>query len=139
MLDYSIFLIGDILYKGKSIKHYGIKGQQWGIQNGPPYPLDAIKNHYKYFEKSDGGNYNSNDTVFISGKIKYNKNISGILKNEIDNIIKSNSKIIIGDAPGADTQVQKYLSNKKYKNVTVYTTDENARNNIGNWNVKKNI
>lgn len=21
--------------------HHGIKGQQWGVQNGPPYPLDA--------------------------------------------------------------------------------------------------
>ena len=22
------------------LKHHGIKGQKWGIQNGPPYPLD---------------------------------------------------------------------------------------------------
>ena len=23
------------------LKHHGIKGQEWGKQNGPPYPLDA--------------------------------------------------------------------------------------------------
>lgn len=23
------------------IKHHGIKGQKWGVKNGPPYPLDA--------------------------------------------------------------------------------------------------
>ena len=23
------------------IVHHGIKGQQWGVENGPPYPLDA--------------------------------------------------------------------------------------------------
>ena len=24
-----------------AIKHFGIKGQKWGIQNGPPYPLSS--------------------------------------------------------------------------------------------------
>ena len=26
---------------GTSLYHYGIPGQKWGVQNGPPYPLDA--------------------------------------------------------------------------------------------------
>ena len=25
---------------GPAISHHGIKGQQWGVKNGPPYPLD---------------------------------------------------------------------------------------------------
>ena len=51
--------------------------------------------------------------------------------------MKANAKIIVGDAPGADTRVQDYLADKKYRNVEVYTTDEKVRNNVGNWEVKK--
>ena len=38
---------------GDYLVHHGIKGQQWGVKNGPPYPLDKIstkglKARYKY-------------------------------------------------------------------------------------------
>lgn len=26
------------------LAHHGIKGQEWGVKNGPPYPLDSRKN-----------------------------------------------------------------------------------------------
>lgn len=26
------------------LAHHGIKGQEWGVKNGPPYPLDSGKN-----------------------------------------------------------------------------------------------
>ena len=29
--------------ESKAISHHGIKGQQWGIRNGPPYPLSSDK------------------------------------------------------------------------------------------------
>ena len=29
------------------IAHHGIKGQRWGVQNGPPYPLDAGHDYSK--------------------------------------------------------------------------------------------
>lgn len=34
----------------ESISHHGIKGQHWGVKNGPPYPLDRQKEltTYKY-------------------------------------------------------------------------------------------
>lgn len=28
----------------ESLQHHGIKGQEWGVRNGPPYPLDS-KSH----------------------------------------------------------------------------------------------
>lgn len=27
------------------LAHHGVKGQKWGVQNGPPYPLDKSKKH----------------------------------------------------------------------------------------------
>lgn len=32
--------LGNGLYYNNSISHHGIKGQRWGVRNGPPYPLD---------------------------------------------------------------------------------------------------
>lgn len=32
--------VNDELTYGGSLSHHGIKGQQWGTRNGPPYPLD---------------------------------------------------------------------------------------------------
>lgn len=29
----------------KMLQHHGIKGQKWGVRNGPPYPLDKRKNN----------------------------------------------------------------------------------------------
>ena len=26
--------------KLRELYHHGIKGQEWGVRNGPPYPLD---------------------------------------------------------------------------------------------------
>ena len=38
------------------LEHHGIKGQQWGVQNGPPYPLDKGRKQTKYGFKGKGGN-----------------------------------------------------------------------------------
>jgi len=38
--------IKDEFIYGGSLCHYGIKGQSWGVRNGPPYPLDQ-KTHNK--------------------------------------------------------------------------------------------
>lgn len=116
------------------LKHHGIKGQKWGIRNGPPYPIKS--KNLSYYEKNDRP-YNKNDRVFISGKVKYDKPLNNLMRKEIDDIVKAGSKILIGDAPGADARVQEYLSNKDYRNVIVYTTDPIVRNNVGDWKVKK--
>lgn len=116
----------------ESLSHHGIKGQKWGIRRTPEQ-----LGHHKIFKKSNGGTYNSGDVVFISGKVKFDEPIPNKVKDELNRVISAKSKIIIGDAPGADTRVQDYLSDSGYKNVTVYTTDDAVRNNVGNWNVRK--
>lgn len=113
--------------------HHGVKGQKWGVrryQNSDGSRTNVGKSRLRK-------NYSPNDSVFISGKVSYDKPLSNSLKSEIDKIIKARSRILIGDAPGADTRVQDYLASKKYSNVTVYTTDKKVRNNIGNWNVER--
>ena len=36
------------------LEHHGIKGQKWGVKNGPPYPLDSSKSTGSKLKKSSG-------------------------------------------------------------------------------------
>ena len=70
--------------------------------------------------------------VFISGSINIKKLPGNAIK-KIDSIIEKNMTIIIGDAKGIDSNVQRYLIKKGYENVIIYFAGELIRNNIGNW------
>jgi hypothetical protein len=73
--------------------------------------------------------------VFIGGSRKISK-INSEIKKRIDNIIKQNFTIFIGDANGVDKSVQKYLILKEYNNVYVFCTGDKCRNNVGEWDVR---
>lgn len=115
------------------LAHHGIKGQKWGVKNGPPYPIGS-----------------SPRKVFISGtsKIKlkdsgyYRKSLPKEVTSKVDQYMKDNNHILIGDAPGIDTEVQKYLAKKGYRNVTVYTISEGKPRSYWDdgslgWGIKK--
>lgn len=72
--------------------------------------------------------------VFIAGP-----RALSILNNEIlyrlNNIMLNNFTVLVGDANGIDTSVQKFYAENNYSNVLVYAANGKARNNIGNWNV----
>lgn len=51
--------------------------------------------------------------------------------------MEKSSDFLVGDAPGTDRAFQKFLSSKNYRFVTVYTSADNTRNNLGNWQVEK--
>jgi hypothetical protein len=74
--------------------------------------------------------------VFISGSRSINKLPDSAIE-IIDSIISRNCTILTGDAKGADTQVQKYLSKKKYDHVIVFFAGTKIRNNAGKWEVKE--
>ncbi len=74
--------------------------------------------------------------IFISGSMRI-KNLHKIVNERIDNIIKLNFDVIVGDASGVDSSIQSLLNQKEYKNVTVYCSGKEVRNNIGNWPVEK--
>lgn len=114
------YIIGNENY----IYHYGVKGQKWGVRR--------YQNYDGTLTKEGKLRYNS---VFVSGSSKttdpnseyYRKNLPSEITNKLDDYIKNNNNIIVGDAPGIDTQVQEYLNNKNYKNVSVYTTNKKPR------------
>jgi len=74
--------------------------------------------------------------IFISGSISI-KQLPQIAAEKIDNIIKNEYTILVGDAKGIDYLVQKYLVKQNYKNVIVYCSSDKVRNNIGQWETKK--
>lgn len=103
------------------LKHHGVLGMKWGVWNA-----------------ETKARYSNKDRVFVSGKVSFDKPLPKKIKNEIDQVMKANAQIIVGDAPGADTRVQDYLAKSGYSNVTVFTSEGKARNNVGKWS-ERNI
>jgi hypothetical protein len=72
--------------------------------------------------------------IFVGGSISM-KELPAIVKERVDNIIAKQLPVMVGDAGGADTEFQKYLAEKDYRNVRVFCTGS-CRNNIGNWGTR---
>lgn len=74
-------------------------------------------------------------TIFLSGS----RNISHLDKDvqrRLQNIIDQKFSVVVGDANGIDKAVQKFFFEAGYKDVTVYCSGSNCRNNIGGWQTK---
>ena len=71
-------------------------------------------------------------SIFISGSMRI-KNINKLVIDRIENIIREEFTILVGDADGVDASIQQILAKKSYKNVKVYCTGNHPRNNIGKW------
>ena len=72
--------------------------------------------------------------VFLGGS----KSITELTDDEkavIDEYIVKDYQILVGDCRGADTEIQKHLVERGYKNVKIYATDGETRNNVGNFKV----
>ncbi|MDX6577830.1 MAG: hypothetical protein QOE96_3783 [Blastocatellia bacterium] len=70
------------------------------------------------------------DTIFVSGSRSI-KALPTEARNSLDRYIRDGNQILVGDAPGADALVQRYLSDRSYQNVTVCHVGNAARNNLG--------
>ena len=73
-------------------------------------------------------------SVFLSGSIKI-KTLSNAVNARLENMIKNNLHIIVGDAKGADLALQNYFDLQQYRNLKVYCVGA-ARNNVSNWDMK---
>ena len=74
--------------------------------------------------------------IFIGGSKSMGK-LNPKAEKVLDRIIRNNHHILIGDCYGTDLAVQRFLSERGYKNVTVYTACTSARNNAGGWDERK--
>jgi hypothetical protein len=73
--------------------------------------------------------------VFIAGSMSIKRLHPNFLE-RISNIVSSHFEIVVGDANGADTSIQKALLEKNASAVTVYCSGLKPRNNIGDWPVQ---
>ena len=51
----------------------------------------------------------------------------------LDQMMASKTSILVGDANGADKSVQHFLKTKEYRNVEVFCSGDECRNNVGDW------
>jgi len=73
--------------------------------------------------------------IFIAGAraiTKFDDNVT----NKLSSICEKGYGVLVGDASGVDSSVQKFYADMNYNNVTVFASNGIARNNIGNWNVE---
>lgn len=113
--------------KNSFLTHHGIAGQRWGVRR--------FQNKDGTLTKAGKERYKSTDTIFVSGSSKtqdssseyYRKKLPKEIRKELTSGMKAKSKIIVGDAPGIDRQVQDYLNKKNYKNVEVYGPGKQVR------------
>lgn len=75
-------------------------------------------------------------TVFIAGSISISR-LHEKVQDRINKIVSSNFNIVVGDADGADTSIQKCLHDYQANKVTVYCTGDTPRNNVANWPVHR--
>ena len=74
--------------------------------------------------------------IFIAGSREISV-LDDYTQAKLDSICSKGYDVLIGDCYGVDALVQSYLSSRKYEKVTVYASIGIARNNLGNWNVRR--
>lgn len=117
------------------LEHHGILGQKWGVrryQNADGSLTEEGKKHYR-------------KTVFVSGSSKtqtedspyYRKELPSGIRKELDKHMEKHDRILVGDAPGIDRQVQDYLNEKNYDVVEVYGPGKQVRYSANSsWKTK---
>jgi hypothetical protein len=70
--------------------------------------------------------------VFIAGSRAVSR-LNDAIRERLDRVMSEHHGVLIGDANGADRAVQQYLSDRRYRDVTVFCTGTRCRNNVGKW------
>ena len=73
--------------------------------------------------------------VFVGGSRRISR-LNDMLRKRLDQIVDKNLQVLLGDANGADKAVQAYLVERGYRNVQVFCSAGDCRNNLGCWEVK---
>lgn len=101
------------------ISHHGIEGQKWGVQNGPPYPLDSAK------MSSEERRASNKERAIKEGDLRYARRHKRDFSNsEIDRLVdRYQHTKKIDDMNFDDTDVDRYLNKtgKRLKTVATIT------------------
>jgi hypothetical protein len=69
--------------------------------------------------------------VFIGGSRAVSK-LNAVIHDRLNDVMRKNCTVLVGDANGADKAVQQYCADRQYPNVIVFCM-ASCRNNIGQW------
>jgi hypothetical protein len=75
-------------------------------------------------------------TVFIAGSISIER-LATQAKERISSAAHAGLHVVVGDADGADTSIQRHLFSIQAEAVTVFCSGDQPRNNVGNWPVER--
>ncbi len=75
-------------------------------------------------------------TVFIGGSRGLTR-LNDAIRTRVDNIMRQQFTVLIGDATGADTAMQSYFAAKGYAHVVIYCMGDRCRNNVGDWPTRR--
>jgi hypothetical protein len=70
--------------------------------------------------------------VFLSGSRRISR-LPAEVGQRLEEMIRRELTILVGDANGADKAIQTYFAEHQYPNVLVYCTGGDCRNNVGRW------
>lgn len=73
--------------------------------------------------------------VFIGGSRRITR-LEAEVRRRLDRIVEKGLPVVIGDANGADKAVQRYLNDRQFEKVEVFSADASPRNNAGGWPVR---
>lgn len=74
--------------------------------------------------------------VFIGGSRRIARLGKPVLE-RLESIVNQGHAVVVGDANGVDKAVQKFFLEKGYKNVEVFVSGKECRNNLGGWRVRQ--
>ncbi|AKF38774.1 TPA: hypothetical protein PXN30_003594 [Yersinia enterocolitica] len=73
-------------------------------------------------------------TIFIAGSITIKK-LDPLIIERIKKIVDKKFKVVVGDANGVDSSVQRELLQMGCNTTTVFSSSPKPRNNLGSWPV----
>lgn len=76
-----------------AIYHHGIKGQKWGVRNGPPYPLDATTSEkVKTGAKSEVGHVGGVETAALAAGFLMAPLVATVFRSGFDRLKKNRER-----------------------------------------------
>ena len=99
------------------LQHHGIKGQKWGVRNGPPYPLDASDHSAAEKKAAKGGSKKLSTSTSDISKKKATPSKSSILRNKKVAGGMTENKQVVEEKP--DTEYIKNRRSVSYQNKNI--------------------